>query len=74
MVALLVLASNEYLAPIVTKKMNYVFKVKVQGKPVYGDTYIEMNEKYTGGNQVVYSKRHFKKSGRVSSENIISIY
>jgi len=41
-VALLVLASNEYLAPIATKKMNYIFKVKVQGNPVYGDTYIEM--------------------------------
>ena len=48
-VALLVLASNEYLAPIATKMMNYIFKVKVQGNRVYGDTYIEMNDKFTGG-------------------------
>ena len=39
-VALLVLASNEYLAPIATKKMNYIFKVKVQGQQTYGDTYV----------------------------------
>ena len=39
-VALLVLASNEYLAPIATKKMNYIFKVKVQGNQPYGDTYV----------------------------------
>jgi lipopolysaccharide export system permease protein len=43
-VALLVLASNEYLVPIATKKMNYIFKVKVQGNPVYGDTYFEVGE------------------------------
>jgi len=44
-VALLVLASNEYLAPIATKKMNYIFKVKVQGNPAYGDSYIEIERK-----------------------------
>ena len=41
-VTLLVLVSNEYLAPNATKKMNYIFKVKVQGNPVYGDSYIEI--------------------------------
>ena len=40
-IALLVLASNEYVVPIATKKMNYIFKVKVQGHSLYGDTYIE---------------------------------
>ena len=40
MIALLVLANSEYLAPIATKKMNYIFKVKVQGHQIYGDTYI----------------------------------
>jgi len=51
-VALLVLASNEYLAPSATKKMNYIFKVKVQGNPVYGDTYIEVGERQAGGGAV----------------------
>ena len=40
-VALLVLASSEYIAPSATKKMNYIFQVKVQGNPAYGDSYIE---------------------------------
>ena len=40
MIALLVLANSEYLSPIATKKMNYIFKVKVQGNQSYGDTYI----------------------------------
>ena len=40
MIALLVLANSEYLSPIATKKMNYIFKVKVQGNQLYGDTYI----------------------------------
>jgi lipopolysaccharide export system permease protein len=39
-VALLVLASNEYIVPTATKKMNYIFKVKIQGNPLYGDTYV----------------------------------
>jgi len=39
-IALLVLASNEYVVPTATKKMNYIFKVKVQGNQKYGDTYI----------------------------------
>jgi lipopolysaccharide export system permease protein len=51
-VALLVLASNEYLAPIATKKMNYIFKVKVQGNPVFGDTYIEVGDRLAGGGEV----------------------
>jgi len=50
-VALLVLASNEYLAPIATKKMNYIFKVKVQGNPVFGDTYIEVGDRLAGGGE-----------------------
>ena len=40
-IALLVLASNEYIVPIANKKMNYIFKVKVQGNPTYGGTYVE---------------------------------
>ena len=48
-IALLVLASNEYLMPIATKKMNYIFKVKVQGNPAYGDSYIDIERK---GNEV----------------------
>ncbi|SVD33000.1 uncharacterized protein METZ01_LOCUS385854, partial [marine metagenome] len=39
-IALLVLASNEYVVPTATKKMNYIFKVKVQGNQKYGDTYV----------------------------------
>jgi lipopolysaccharide export system permease protein len=34
-VALLVLASNEYVAPIANKKMNYIFQVKVQKNYIY---------------------------------------
>jgi lipopolysaccharide export system permease protein len=41
-VALLVLANNEYVAPLAAKKANYIFKVKVQGNPTYGDSYIEI--------------------------------
>ena len=51
-VALLVFASNEYLAPIATKKMNYIFKVKVQGNQPYGDTYIEVGDRQAGGGEV----------------------
>lgn len=36
MIAFLVLACNEYVAPITNKKMNYIFYVKVRGKPTYG--------------------------------------
>ncbi|KMP11309.1 hypothetical protein UR09_03660 [Candidatus Nitromaritima sp. SCGC AAA799-A02] len=35
-IALLILASNEYLTPITNKKMNYIFFVKVRHKPTYG--------------------------------------
>jgi len=43
-IALLVLASNEYLAPIATKKMNYIFKVKVQNNAVFdtGDLHVDI--------------------------------
>jgi len=41
-VALLVLASSEYISPGATKKMNYIYEVKVQGNPAYGDSYIEI--------------------------------
>ena len=46
-IALLVLASNEYVVPIATKKMNYIFKVKVQGHSPYGGTYVEAGERVT---------------------------
>ena len=36
MVALLVLASNEYVAPIANKKMRYIYEVKVRGQPTFG--------------------------------------
>ena len=41
-IALLVLANNEYVAPLAAKKANYIFKVKVQGNPTYGNSYIEI--------------------------------
>jgi lipopolysaccharide export system permease protein len=43
-VALLILLSNEYIAPIATKKMNYIFEVKVQKNPVFdtGDLHIDI--------------------------------
>ena len=78
-VALLVLASNEYLAPIATKKMNYIFKVKVQGNPVYGDTYIEAGERQAGGGEVwfvakdkaIWNIRQFDpEEGRISDARI----
>jgi lipopolysaccharide export system permease protein len=42
-IALLVLANNEYIAPLAAKKANYIFKVKVQGNPTYGDSYITVS-------------------------------
>jgi lipopolysaccharide export system permease protein len=59
-VALLVLASNEYLAPIATKKMNYIFKVKVQGNPTYGDTYIEVGVKSGGRGEGINDLKQLK--------------
>jgi lipopolysaccharide export system permease protein len=46
-VALLVLASNEHLAPIATKRMNYIFEVKVQKNAVFetGDLHIDIKRK-----------------------------
>ena len=46
-VALLVLASNEYVAPMATKKMNYIFEVKVQKNAVYdtGELHIDIQRK-----------------------------
>ena len=43
-IALLLLASNEYLAPTATKKMNYIFEVKVQKNAVFetGDLHIDI--------------------------------
>ena len=46
-IALLVLASNEYVVPVATKKMNHIYKVKVQGHSLYGDTYIEAGSRAT---------------------------
>ena len=39
-IALLVLASSEYIVPTANKKMNYIFRVKVQGNQPYGNTYV----------------------------------
>jgi len=76
-VALLVLASNEYLAPIANKKMNYIFKVKVQGNPVYGDTYIEIHRSvyqdtwFVAKDGAVWNIRKFDpEEGRVSGARI----
>ena len=52
MIALLVLANSEYLSPIATKEMNYIFKVKVQGNQPYGDTYIEMGNQRALGEDI----------------------
>ena len=46
-IALLVLASNEYIVPIANKKMNYIYKVKVQGHSIFGDTYVEAGSRAT---------------------------
>ena len=44
-VALLVLASNEYIAPLANERANYIFEVKVQNNPVLetGDLFIDIN-------------------------------
>ena len=44
-VALLVLASNEYIAPLANERANYIFEVKVQNNPVLetGDLVIDIN-------------------------------
>jgi len=62
-IALLVLASNEYIVPIATKKMNYIFKVKVQGHSLYGDTYIEAGSRvevwFVAKDKAVWNVRRF---------------
>jgi lipopolysaccharide export system permease protein len=44
-VALLVLANNEYVAPLANERANYIFEVKVQNNPVLetGDLFIDIN-------------------------------
>jgi len=44
-VALLVLASNEYVAPLANERANYIFEVTVQNNPVLetGDLFIDIN-------------------------------
>ena len=75
-VALLVLASNEYLAPIATKKMNYIFKGKVQGNPVYGDTYVGENPFakqlwFVAKDKAIWNIRQFDpEEGRISNARI----
>ena len=62
-IALLVLASNEYVVPVATKKMNYIFKVKVQGHSPYGDTYIEAGTRvkvwFVAKDKAVWNVREF---------------
>ena len=45
MVALLVLASNEYVAPLANERANYIFEVTVQNNPVLetGDLFIDIS-------------------------------
>ncbi|MCL0039791.1 LptF/LptG family permease, partial [Nitrospinaceae bacterium] len=75
-VALLVLASNEYLAPIATKKMNYIFKVKVQGQQAYGDTYVGEDPFakqlwFVAKDKAIWNIRHFDpEEGRISDARI----
>jgi lipopolysaccharide export system permease protein len=75
-IALLVLASNEYLAPTATKKMNYIFKVKVQGNPVYGDSYIEIERTgdevwFVAKDKAIWNIRQFDPNeGRVTGARI----
>ena len=75
-IALLVFASNEYLVPTATKKMNYIFKVKVQGNQIYGDTYIGENPFakelwFVAKDKAIWNIRHFDpEEGRVSEARI----
>ena len=75
-VALLVLASNEYLAPIATKKMNYIFKVKVQGQQTYGDTYVGEDPFakqlwFVAKDKAIWNIRQFDpEEGRISGARI----
>ncbi|NIQ02333.1 MAG: LPS export ABC transporter permease LptG [Nitrospinaceae bacterium] len=57
-IALLVLASNEYLAPITNKKMNYIFFKKVRGKPTYGQVQKE-NIWYKSKNGAIWNITHY---------------
>jgi len=75
-IALLVLASNEYLAPIATKKMNYIFKVKVQGQQTYGDTYVGEDPFakqlwFVAKDKAIWNIRQFDpEEGRISDARI----
>ena len=75
-IALLVLASNEYVVPVATKKMNYIFKVKVQGNQKYGDTYVLKDPSpeqlwFVAKDKAVWNIRQFDPAGgRVSGARI----
>ena len=75
-IALLILASNEYLTPIATKKMNYIFKVKVQGNPAYGDSYIDIERKgsevwFVAKDKAIWNISQFDpEEGRVTGARI----
>jgi lipopolysaccharide export system permease protein len=75
-VALLVLASNEYIVPIANKKMNYIFKVKVQGHQIYGDTYVGEDPFtkqlwFVAKDKAIWNIRQFDpEEGRVSGARI----
>jgi lipopolysaccharide export system permease protein len=59
--------------------MNYIFKVKVQGNPAYGDTYIELGERLAGGGEVWFVakdkaiwhiRQFYHKEGRMDNVSI----
>jgi lipopolysaccharide export system permease protein len=77
-VALLVLANNEYVAPLAAKKANYIFKVKVQGNPVYGDSYIEIERLgdevwFVAKDKAIWHIRQFYPDGG-SMDNVSIFY
>ena len=75
-IALLVLANNEYVAPFAAKKANYIFKVKVQGNPIYGDSYIEIERVgdevwFVAKDKAIWNIRYFDpEEGRISDVRI----
>ena len=75
-IALLLLASSEYVVPTANKKMNYIFNVKVQGHQPYGDTYVGKDPFtrqlwFVAKDKAIWNIRQFDpEEGRISDARI----
>jgi lipopolysaccharide export system permease protein len=78
-IALLVFASNEYLVPTATKRMNYIFEVKVQKNSVFetGDLHIDIKRKkiwFVANDGGIWNVEHFDpEKGEMDTVSIFKV-